>query len=63
MEQYFNYMGLLAVEGSYDNMYKMLECARPAASHHTLPAPRTVAVGRGQSVWRGWTLSGASHLV
>ena len=30
VEQYFNYMGCLAVEGTYDRMYALLDGATPA---------------------------------
>ena len=30
VEQYFNYMGCLAVEGTYDRMYALLDGAAPA---------------------------------
>ena len=48
-------MGLLAVEGSYDNMYKMLECAPPLSHTHTHThthapcAPCTFVVARGHA--------------
>ena len=29
VEQYFNYMGCLAVEGTYDRMYALLDGAHP----------------------------------
>ena len=52
VEQYFNYMGLLAVEGSYDNMYKMLECAPPLSHTHTHTHTRTLrAVHLRRSTW------------
>ena len=36
VEQYFNYMGCLAVEGTYDRMYALLDGAPPAFSRRAM---------------------------